>query len=234
MAVRYRHILEALRARLAGGAYPVGGHFPTEEDLCAEFDASRHTVREAMRRLVEQGMVSRRPKHGTVVTAATPRHHFVQSLGSIAELFQFALTTHFEVRDTAMVAVPSEVAEEIGAEPDSLWLRVDGVRRTKAGGELICLTVSFIPERLAWIEPELRGCVGPFYALIESRAGEAIVDAMQEIKAEAMPDGGAPSGIALRLLRRYSSAKGTLIASYNWHPGESFTYRMQLRRAGDA
>ena len=37
---------------------------PTESELCDEFNASRFTVREALRRLVEQGMVQRRQGAG--------------------------------------------------------------------------------------------------------------------------------------------------------------------------
>ena len=240
MVARYPEILETLTGRLASGAYPVGQYLPTEQELCAEFDASRHTVREALRRLVEQGMLTRRPKTGTVVSAAQPPRRYVQSLGSISELFQFALTTHFEVRDTAPVALDAVTAADVGGAPGETWLRVDGVRRTEPGGTVICTTRSYIPGRLAWIAPELPGCLGPFYALIEQRAGEPILDAVQEIAAEPMPPGlaalreqdpaGHP-GVALRLLRRYASAHGTLIASYNWHPADTFTYRMQLRRS---
>ena len=237
---RYRDILDTLQSRLASGAYPIGAHLPTEEEFCAEFHVSRHTVREAMRRLVEQGMVSRRQKHGTVVTAAAPRRGFVQTVASIADLFQFAIDTHYEVLDMRMSALDAATAGDVGGVAGERWLRVAGVRRVSRRGEVICTTVSFIPERLAWIEPELPGCVGPFYALIERRAGEAILDAVQEIRAERMPPELADilhetkPATALRLLRRYSSAKGTVIASYNWHPAESFTYRMRLRRTDAA
>jgi DNA-binding GntR family transcriptional regulator len=64
-----------------------------------------------------------------------------------------------------------------------------------------------------------------------------IIDAIQEIKAEPMTAeiakglGAHRGDYALRLLRRYSSRKGTLIASFNWHDARDFTYRMQLQRS---
>lgn len=238
MVARYPTILNVLTNRLAQGFYPIGGRVPTEQELCAEFDASRHTVREAMRRLVEQGMLTRRQKAGTVVSAATPARYYVQSLGSLSELFQFALTTHFEVREIVPVVLDPTTADEVGGVPGETWQRIDGIRRTERDGAVICITHSYIPERLAWIVPELPGCLGPFYALIEQRAGEPIIRADQEIAAEPMLPllatlcglrAAELPGTALRLLRRYASATGTLIASYNWHPADKFTYRMQVQ-----
>jgi DNA-binding GntR family transcriptional regulator len=236
LTVRYRAILDELRDRVANGTYKLGAHLPTEEALCAEFDASRHTVREAMRRLVAQGVVVRRPKQGTIVTATEPQRSYVQGFSSIASLFQFALDTHYQVLDMHMEQVDAAIAAAIGGAAGESWLRVDGVRREREGGPVICTTTSYIPERLAWIGPELPGCVGPFYALIERRTGEAILHAVQEINAEPMRAdlaaliGQKGRGIALCLLRRYLSDAGTLIASYNRHPADRFTYRMQFDR----
>jgi len=233
---RYREILDQLSGRIAQGVYPLGAHMPTEEALCAEFEASRHTVREAMRRLVAQGVVTRRTRQGTIVTATEPQRSYVQGFSSIANLFQFALDTDFQVGDMRMVAIDATIAQAIGAEPGSTWLRVEGVRRDRPGGTVICSTISYIPERLAWVRPELPGCVGPFYALIERRSGETILSAVQEISAAPMSRdlarlvGKTGPGIALLLLRRYLSESGTLIASYNWHPADNFTYRMQFER----
>jgi DNA-binding GntR family transcriptional regulator len=238
LTARYREILDELRERVASGKYPLGEHMPTEEALCAEFDASRHTVREAMRWLVEQGVVSRRPKSGTIVTATHPQRNYVQGFSSIASLFQFSPDTHYHVLDMRMAELSEAVAAGVGGFTGSSWLRVNGVRREREGGAVICTTTSYIPDRISWIAPELPGCVGPFYALIERRTGETILSAVQEIRAERMGDdlatliGQDPPGISLCLLRRYISRTGTLIASYNWHPADRFTYRMQFDRNG--
>ena len=49
-----------LRERAAGGAY--SERFPTEADLTAEFEVSRATVREAIRRLREEGLLDARSR----------------------------------------------------------------------------------------------------------------------------------------------------------------------------
>ncbi|RYY68827.1 MAG: GntR family transcriptional regulator, partial [Comamonadaceae bacterium] len=78
--MRYWDIAEALRADIAGGRYAVGDKLPTEEQLVEAFDASRHAVREALRLLTEDGLISRRPRAGSLVIGQSPRAQFTQLL----------------------------------------------------------------------------------------------------------------------------------------------------------
>ena len=90
---RYAQIFDTLSKRVQTGLYPIDMRLPTESELCDEFNASRFTVREALRRLVEQGMVQRRQGAGSVVVSTTPQARYVHSLSSLSDLFQFALAT---------------------------------------------------------------------------------------------------------------------------------------------
>ena len=237
----YVRISDDLTARIQRGVYPLGSKLPTEMQLCEEFAASRHTVREALRRLVETGLIIRLQKAGTTVVATAAPAGYVQTASSVADLFQFALDTIFTIVSQDVAQADDWLAARLGAEPASKWLKVEGVRR-EVSGAVICHTTSFIPYRLSWIGPELETCRGPFYALLEERTGETILDVVQEIRAEIMPDPVAESlsrergSLALRLLRRYVTQTGTLIGSFNWHPADSFTYVMRMHRteAGNA
>lgn len=236
---RYKQIYAILRERIAGGTYTVGGNLPTEVELCTEFHVSRYTVREALRHLVEHGMVARRQGSGSQIIATEPQHNFVHRVRSLADLFQYALDTHLDIGTVRTVTLAAELGEAVGGEAGSRWLEIRSVRRTAPDGDPICVTHSYIPERLAWIEPEIRDCVGPMYALLQSRANEPIVSAVQEIRSEPMSRPIAEllraqeHACSLRLLRRYASRKGTMIASFNWHPGDGFTYSMELQRNSD-
>src|SRR3546814_15374854 len=59
---RYLEVADALLADIMAGQFPVGTMLPTEIELCGRFDVRRFTVRQALRRLDEMGLVSRR--HG--------------------------------------------------------------------------------------------------------------------------------------------------------------------------
>ncbi|POF29655.1 FadR/GntR family transcriptional regulator [Roseibium marinum] len=61
-------VVQQIRNLIASSKLKVGDHLPTERDLCAQFNASRNTVREAMRILKAYGLVDVRPKIGATIT----------------------------------------------------------------------------------------------------------------------------------------------------------------------
>jgi len=64
----YRQIAEELRRRIESGELPPGSQLPTELELREMFDnASRNTVRDAIRSLVTRGLVVTRAGQGTFV-----------------------------------------------------------------------------------------------------------------------------------------------------------------------
>lgn len=233
---RYMQIVNILQARIASGIYPVGTLLPTEVDLCAEFSVSRFTVREALRRLTALELVTRRQGAGTIVERTDAKQGYFFALRSLSELFQYALDTHFKVTAIDEVKLSAKIASEINGRRGESWTRITGLRSVSAAGPPFCLTTSYIPRRHAAFVPELPDCIGPFYAHLEKRANEPILKAEQHIsatvlrgdKAEAL--GVADGEVSLLMLRCYMSAKGTLIASYNWHIASDFTYRMAIQR----
>jgi DNA-binding FadR family transcriptional regulator len=56
-----------IRGLISEGGLGVGDSLPTERELCERFQASRNTVREAMRILKAYGVVSVRPKVGATI-----------------------------------------------------------------------------------------------------------------------------------------------------------------------
>ncbi len=61
-------VVQQIRDLIASSRLTVGDSLPTERDLCAQFNASRNTVREAMRILKAYGLVEVRPKVGATIT----------------------------------------------------------------------------------------------------------------------------------------------------------------------
>ena len=178
----------------------------------------------------------RRGTHDDRRLAAQPQARYVHSLSSLADLFQFALSTHYEIVGVESVALSEDRAALVGGEAGSTWNLIKGVRRMHAGGEVVCYIHSYIPKRLSRLVGELPGCVGPFYALLSKRAREDIIEADQEIRGEPMTRemaralGRKPGDPSICALRRYTSAKGTLITSFNWHIAENFLFQMKLQK----
>jgi GntR family transcriptional regulator len=66
----YRQIAEDLRAQVESGDLPPGSQLPTELELRGQYNASRNTVRDAIKWLMTLGLVETRPGQGTFVVEA--------------------------------------------------------------------------------------------------------------------------------------------------------------------
>ena len=74
----YRQIAEDLRAQIESGELEPGQQVPTEIELRDRYEASRNTVRDAIKWLITLGLVEPRPGQGTFVVEA--RDPFVTTL----------------------------------------------------------------------------------------------------------------------------------------------------------
>ena len=66
----YRQIAEDLRRQIEAGELPPGAQLRTELELREKYDASRNTVRDAIKWLITRGLVETRPGQGTFVVGA--------------------------------------------------------------------------------------------------------------------------------------------------------------------
>lgn len=66
----YHQVEVDMRQRIESGEWQRGEQIPTEAELCTIYGASRITIREAVRRLTEEGLLVRRRGSGTFVREA--------------------------------------------------------------------------------------------------------------------------------------------------------------------
>jgi GntR family transcriptional regulator len=64
----YQQIAEDLRKQIDSGLLGRGSQLPTEIELRERYNASRNTIRDAIKRLTSQGLVETKPGQGTFVT----------------------------------------------------------------------------------------------------------------------------------------------------------------------
>ena len=64
----YQHIADDLRDQISNGRLKPNAKLPTEGELSDKYAASRNTIRDAIRRLTDEGLLETRPGHGTFVT----------------------------------------------------------------------------------------------------------------------------------------------------------------------
>jgi GntR family transcriptional regulator len=93
-------------------------------------------------------------------------------------------------------------------------------------GRPICVTLLYLSPELKGIEARLRELKTAVYAIIEREFGVTILDAD-----DATNLGDSPGSPALLIARRYFDDRERLVeVAENIHPGDRFTYRMQLRK----
>jgi GntR family transcriptional regulator len=236
---RYLQLGNLLQKRIEEGFYTVGDLLPTENELCEEFNVSRYTVREALRRLIEAGLVRRRQGSGSQIVATRAPENYVHSMRSLSELFQYASDTVLKISETKLAVPDPAFAPLLGEHANAPWLQVEGVRLDSDGKTPICFSLVFINEAFAEIAPLLKGQTGAVYSLIEARFGVTVADVEQEITAEPISRSAARALATssriwtVRVVRRYIGADGRLLlVSVNYHPGDRFSYSMHLRREG--
>jgi GntR family transcriptional regulator len=93
---RYLQIRNILIRRLSE-SYAPGDRFPTEQQLCVEFDVSRETVREALLGLEREGLIARRRGSGTVVARLPERAPDQRFTGLVEDYTELKLNTDVDV-----------------------------------------------------------------------------------------------------------------------------------------
>lgn len=141
---------EDLQRRLADGAFDAT--FPGEHELAGEYGVSRHTVREALRRMRAAGVVDSTRGRGSSI-----RHGSIeQPLGALYSLFRSVEETGVEQRSKVRVLevrTAPAVAQALGIAPDSELVFLERLRL--ADGEPLALDRSYLPREIG--EPLLAG-----------------------------------------------------------------------------
>jgi GntR family transcriptional regulator len=70
----HERLKRTLSERILLGEWPPGTAIPGEVELSAQFGVAVGTLRKALAALVTEGMLTRRPRVGTVVTGRSPEH----------------------------------------------------------------------------------------------------------------------------------------------------------------
>jgi len=236
-APRYQQIADELIAMIGSGAYPVGGLLPTEMELCAHYGISRSTVREALRKLRDAGLISRHRRTGTKVIAQLPPAIYRQPTNSISDLLQYADETRIQILSEKRVICDAQLAGVLECREGHAWLRLNSLRTVPNDSRPICMTTAYVDAGLPDIDKHLETVAGPISAMLERTYGIRIARIEQSIQAIRLgkrqasllrADAGSP---ALRAVRRYYRENGTLIElSSAIHPGDRFTYVTSLVR----
>ena len=233
---RYLQLAQTLINEIRDGRYTVGTFLPTEFDLCEQFGASRHTVREAVRQLVQMGLVDRQPGVGTRVLAREAVSGYQQVMRKLDDLHQYTTDTALALFERDLVEVDHALAQTLGARRGETWLHLKGVRTSDSQTDPICVSDIYIHPAFRAIEVEDLSHT-PIYTLMEQQFGEQITAIQQEIRATLISAAQArllhtrARAPALWICRRYLNRREEIVeAAISIHPSERFSYLETFQR----
>lgn len=237
VAVGYRQISAALEDAIRSGRYLPGSSFPSELELAESFQVSRLTIRRALQRLSDEGLITRHPGIGSFVSAhalppvVSPLEHAHRQL--------LDLTKNAEISYLSRTPVQMSPAMRklFGPDPRNLmdeFVTVRSVRRTP-----IAYIVSDLPAWAGALVPndEFRGFLRITEALeshgvIAQRLRQSVgaLAADPEIAARLSVEAGSP---ILRFTRTAYDAQGRAFSHVRSHfRGDSYEYDMEFISGG--
>jgi len=233
---RYIKVADELRSAIMMGKFDDKTLFPTENALCQKYGVSRFTVREALRKLSQEGLIARKHGSGTSIQPANARAGTLhQPLSNVGEILQYARDTHISFEEMEPQEIPAKISEQIGITFTDKWFVFHGERMKPGRKRPIAVTV-------AWINPDLADAVSKIdidaatiFGQLQTHADIEITKITQDIQAiPATPHFAKQLGIdegdpILRILRCYYDASERLFEiSASYHPGERFAYSMHM------
>jgi GntR family transcriptional regulator len=233
---RYRQIADELRLKIQSGVPAVGSMMPTEIDLCETYTVSRHTAREALRVLADQGLIERRQGHGTRVVAAET-HRWERSISTIPDLLQYGANTRLSILTSQSIAASREVAALLDVTAGTECMHLHGVRSETKTAPPFCVSDIYRASTTDELAKRLATVRGAVYAIIEELAVDHIGRVEQRISAGRLSAAAAKTlGViagdaCLKIVRRYFDMNGEiLMVAVNQHRADDFHYSMELRR----
>lgn len=231
MSARRRpSLVEEVRHRLlqelATGKLEPGAKLENESDLAERFAVSRSTIREAVRALVDAGLLARRHGSGTYVIASPRARHPLETTVSYTGMIRAAGQEPGEAVLSKEVRAPKDDERELLALEDGETV-IDVERIRLADGRPIIYSRDRIPARLAG-QKDSRALERSLYALLAG-SGHPVASASARLM---------PTVATTRLARLLEIKRGTpllhidqvdydpdgkaVMLSGEWHVADAF------------
>jgi len=222
---------QEIRQAIAQGIYQPGSQLPTEAELVEILGVSRTVVREALRVLEEDGLITRRHGIGTFVRNRPILKNLNFNFG-ITEMIESAGlnpgTSHLALQPEAS---DPEIAEQLHVPVGTPLLTIERVR-TADGRPVVYSLDTLAPSLLKRVVfDHQRLLTESIYSLLQVELGQVIEYGVARVLPAAAPDHvaeklGLPRGaVVLYLVQTdYSPADEPLLYSREYHLPDAFDF----------
>jgi len=237
---RYQQIVEELRKEIGNDTLKAGDVLPSESELCDRFAVSRHTIREALRALRDEGFVESRQGAPTRITKPNgPLYTY--SVSDVAELLQYATEAKYEIDKTGVVIADVDLAARLSSPVGTRWLRIEGFRYANQDPVPLCWTEMYIFSEYSGAAVKVGRQTGTVYSFIESLYGVRIDHVDQSLEATPIPVQACKAmnfdglNLAILIRRVYRLSDGSIpMVALNYHSPARLRLNWTLKRAPNA
>jgi len=224
----------ALRRLISSGEYGGGKLLPREVELAARLNISRNTLRQAINRLVFEGVLVRRRGYGTVVAPqvvlSNARNWMSFSQEMRAQGFEVG---NFELHVAWKLPPSARVGDFFRIPADVRLLCMERLRGK--ADEPFVYFVSYFSPAIGLTGEENFSL--PLYDMLEQRFGIVVQTSKEQISAEGASEPiaaklGVGTGDPVLVRRRlvYDAADRPVEYNVGYYKSDSFTYSIEFRR----
>jgi GntR family transcriptional regulator len=237
---RTRAAREHLLTWISRGRIRPGGQLPAEPQLASELGVSRATLRDALRSLEDEGLVTRTRGAGTFVTHRRRVRNNLDANFGVTEAIRVAgMEPGYEEGVTRIERASADDSEQLGLSPGEDVVIVDRVRT--ADGRRVVFSIDVLPARLLADRPDIlpRLARGSLYDTMRHDLGVVInhgVASFSPVKAGRTLSAKlrVPRGTALLYLRQvdYDEEGRPVLSSHEYHLADAFEFTVVRRGPG--
>jgi len=230
--------VEALVRKLIGDpAYQKGKMLPPEAQLAAELGISRNTVRAAISRLVQEGLLDRKAGVGTRVIKQSISTKLKDWASFTGEMHEKGIQVQTFSLEVGLVAADDAVFHELGVTRSKKVDRLLRMARVRGYDDIASV------YSISWFHPRTGLAAGddfstPLYELIRKKSSMIAETSREEIRAVVAGDDLAnrlscEAGLPILERRRVVEDSGNRKLEYNlnYYRGDRFTYSINIQRS---
>jgi GntR family transcriptional regulator len=231
----YVQIKDTLRERILNGTYAPHSQMPSEHELCALFDVSRITVRQALGDLQKEGLVFRLHGKGTFVSRPKAFQNVTSLQGFAEAMSSMGYEIVNQLRSFRIIKADRHVAQRLNLPEGAPVAEIHRVRMLNR--EPVSLELTWVPEALGKRLANADLATRDIFLILENDCGvplghaDVSIDAIladDDIARALRVEDGSP---VLRIERLTHDASGNPIDyEYLYFRGDAFQYRLRVDR----
>src|ERR1700727_3235826 len=173
----YVQVEDALAERIASGALPAGHQLPSEESLVSEFNVSRTTIQN----LVRRGLVEIRRGKGTFVAQPRITQELTELTGFVEDMQVLGRHATARLLDKKVVPASEAVARQLALPLGTDVVQILRVRL--ADGVPLSFDETYLPEELGQKVMADDLVTEPIFSLLEQRYSTPLLEGEYQLEA---------------------------------------------------